>query len=272
MFWITNPDNYVKDNHAAGSANYGFWYRAEEHVTGVSAAAGMGTGVCPKGTPLLQFENNVAHSNGRYGLRVYDEYYPRMNPCQPVSSTNPYVEAKFNGLFSYFNNVNGIQISAVAHVRLHNFHVADNKERGFEMPGAQGGLVRGDWGMHNAIDASLVVGLSGNDFTPLKTVLGIEAPAWHRLLVSNVTFANFEHPKTFALGAVAKDGFSPLGGGWETRFAHISWVAASRRVNWEHKHGERVPVTSFLAEISVAVQKRFLWIWMVHLQGGLQMR
>jgi hypothetical protein len=28
-FWITNPHNYVSGNAAAGSANYGFWYRPE---------------------------------------------------------------------------------------------------------------------------------------------------------------------------------------------------------------------------------------------------
>ena len=25
-FWITNPDNEIRNNHAAGSDRYGFWY------------------------------------------------------------------------------------------------------------------------------------------------------------------------------------------------------------------------------------------------------
>ena len=84
-FWITNPDNHVRHNAAAGSDNYGFWYRAEDHATGVSAGMPQSNNVCPKGTPLLEFRNNTAHSNGRYGLRIYDEYYPRESPCDTSS-------------------------------------------------------------------------------------------------------------------------------------------------------------------------------------------
>ena len=58
-FWITNPDNIVRHNVAAGSDHYGFWYRAETHVTGASAGSKAALKTCPKGVPLLEFYNNT---------------------------------------------------------------------------------------------------------------------------------------------------------------------------------------------------------------------
>ena len=85
-FWITNPDNIVRNNAAAGSANYGFWYKPERVVTGASAGTPQAAGVCPQGTPLGEFSGNVAHSNGRYGLRLYDNEDGCLQarpPCPP---------------------------------------------------------------------------------------------------------------------------------------------------------------------------------------------
>ena len=99
-FWITNPDNLVRHNHAAGSDNYGFWYRAETHVTGASAGSVEALKTCPKGTPLLEFFNNTAHSNGRYGLRIYDEYFPKRKPCERHdATTNPCVDAQYRNFY-----------------------------------------------------------------------------------------------------------------------------------------------------------------------------
>ena len=58
-FWITNADNVLVGNAAAGSANYGFWINPEPHVTGASVGTPFATGVCPQGTPLLNFTDNV---------------------------------------------------------------------------------------------------------------------------------------------------------------------------------------------------------------------
>jgi hypothetical protein len=37
--------------------------------------------VCPPGSPLGSFENNRAHSNARYGLRIFNHWVPRAIPC-----------------------------------------------------------------------------------------------------------------------------------------------------------------------------------------------
>ena len=41
--------------------------------------------VCPPGERLGEFNGNVAHSNGRYGLRIFHYHIPRTHPCKPVS-------------------------------------------------------------------------------------------------------------------------------------------------------------------------------------------
>jgi hypothetical protein len=137
-------------------------------------------------------------------------------------------------MFTYFNAKNGVQLSRLASVRLDQFKIADNKATGVEGPGAQGGLIVGTWGLHNGITNSLFVGASGTDFNPGSGTLGLEAPAWHHLTVDNTTFANYNGAT--ATGAVAKDGFSPLGGGWEVRFSNIKWHNADNRVGWKWKH------------------------------------
>ena len=65
-YWVTNPMNYVSNNNAAGSEWYGFWYQIKPHPDGPSAA----TDVCPPGIPIGLFSTNVAHSNGKFGLRI----------------------------------------------------------------------------------------------------------------------------------------------------------------------------------------------------------
>jgi hypothetical protein len=240
MFWITNPDNIIRNNHAAGAQNYGFWYRAEGAVNGASAAAGLGDGTCPKGTPLLEFKGNTAHSNGRYGFRLYDEFNPRAKPCSRQSATNPYVTARFQDCTLWRNRVNNAQISAGSHLVFQRFFSAEGHHAGIEMPNVQGGYLNGEWGTNQVVDSIIVGRTTGTDNWqgPAKgrPSLGIEVAAWHRLLITNTTFSNFDRPTMYALGALPKESFSPLGGGWEARFSKIRWGNSPRRFWWEHPH------------------------------------
>ena len=67
-FWITNPDNMIHDNVAAGSQGFGFWFALPASPTGLST----GQPDLPRTNPLRQFSDNVAHSNRRGGLQVDD--------------------------------------------------------------------------------------------------------------------------------------------------------------------------------------------------------
>jgi hypothetical protein len=84
--------------HCAGSAAYGFWYRMLTNPEGPSTT----TTSCPKFTPLAAFKDNVAHSNMFYGLRIFPEYYPKVNPCDSSYNQLP---AVFDGLVSYKNGM-----------------------------------------------------------------------------------------------------------------------------------------------------------------------
>lgn len=101
-FWITNPSNHFRYNHAAGSDFYGFWYEIKEHPDGPSATKD----VCPMGNALGESHDNVAHSNVRFGLRIF-KLTPRTHPCRSIyvaDEDNPW---KFNApvLSTFYNYV-----------------------------------------------------------------------------------------------------------------------------------------------------------------------
>ena len=106
-FWITNPTNHFYGNRAAGSDFFGFWYEIKPNPDGNSATLD----VCPMGNPLGLVTNNVAHSNMRFGLRIFI-LAPRLYPCLPTKnesdpndpwSYNPSVQAIYSNFTIYKN-------------------------------------------------------------------------------------------------------------------------------------------------------------------------
>lgn len=111
-FWITNPSNDVIGNHAAGSDFYGIWYEIKKNPDGPSAT----NDVCPIGNPLGRVFNNMAHSNTRFGLRLF-HLYSRTFPCDPVRDdsiaddpwiNNPSIQSVFYNFTVYKNMENGV--------------------------------------------------------------------------------------------------------------------------------------------------------------------
>ena len=111
-FWITHPDNIFINNHAAGSDRYGYWYDTQENPINGSFT----TTICPVNEKLGEFRDNVAHSNGRYGLRLFHKLVPRTFSCSPwiydnsnpnapgsPYPLNPAIPAKFYNLTSWKN-------------------------------------------------------------------------------------------------------------------------------------------------------------------------
>jgi len=72
-FWIVSGANFILGNHAVASRRYGMWFRPEMAATGTSFNT---PDVHPINIPVLEFRGNQAHSNGKYGLRVFDLYKP----------------------------------------------------------------------------------------------------------------------------------------------------------------------------------------------------
>jgi len=87
-YWITHPTNTVRRNHAAGGDFYGFWYEIKDHPDGPSSTSD----ICPMGSVLGESRDNVAHSNRRFGLRIF-KLSARQFPCLPTqneSAIDPY--------------------------------------------------------------------------------------------------------------------------------------------------------------------------------------
>ena len=129
-FWITNPDNVLRGNVAAGSDGIGVWYALPEHPTGLSGRDDL----WPRRTPLREFSGKVAHSNADSGLFVdhglgtdgdveATSYTPVEDPQDPDSAP---VVARFDSLTSYMNRIHGVWLRGDNHV-VTGSTLADNR-------------------------------------------------------------------------------------------------------------------------------------------------
>jgi cell migration-inducing and hyaluronan-binding protein len=104
VFWVSNPDNILRANAAAGSTGFGFWYDLPVHPTGPSAT----DTVFPQHTPLGEFSGNVAHSNQLDGMMVDNiegkaGYHPKAGAL-PTGAPAP---AEFSSFTSFKNRNRG---------------------------------------------------------------------------------------------------------------------------------------------------------------------
>ena len=81
--------------------------------------------------PLYPSDDNVAHSNLRFGLRLFI-LAPRENMCDPISATNPSLPSKFYNYIVYKNGEIGLLAERSGNMKYENFTIADNKEGGME--------------------------------------------------------------------------------------------------------------------------------------------
>ena len=221
-FWITNPDNVVKNNVAAGSDGFGFWYALPEHPTGLSQAASQK--IWPRRTPLRVFSGNVAHSNSRDGLNVDhgpDEngettatwYKPVVDPTDEDSDP---VVARFQNFTAYMNRNRAVWLRGENHV-VEGGIFADNRA-GATFASSE-----------SFLDDSLVVGATANPGTtesweetgpggkslpffwePEAPIIGFEFYDG-RVAVRDTTFVGFQSNnvrKSGALGYLTPDAFS----------------------------------------------------------------
>ena len=134
-FLITHPDNIFIGNHAAGSESYGYWFDTQENPINGSFTPT----ICPVNEKLGEFRDNETHSNGRYGLRIFQKLRPRTRGCDPwiydnsnpsapdaPFPNNPSISAKFYNLVSWKNLRAGAIAEEMGAVEWHNFKTADN--------------------------------------------------------------------------------------------------------------------------------------------------
>lgn len=200
-FWITNPDNHLEGNVAAGSQGIGFWYALPERPLGPSS----GEPDLPRRTPLGVFRDNVAHSNQRSGLFV--DHGPRPDgeiettsyrPIQdPTDADSEVVPAVFERFLAYKNRPRGVWLRGHAH-RLTDAILADNYI-GATFASSE-----------SFLEDALVIGETGNDVGSLDVYRGFEFYDG-RVGARRVTFQGFAGVGSIpwsALGYNRKNAFS----------------------------------------------------------------
>ena len=196
-FWITNPDNVVRGNVAAGSNGFGFWYALPDHPTGMSTTAS----IWPRRTPLREFSGNVAHSNRSGALNVDDgpkadgttettNYQPRVDPAQQSAV----VPADFHGFLAYKHRGRAVWMRGQG-LRLTNAVLADN--------GIGATFAANDTYLQDA----LLVGESANNATAFPAGFPVRGYEYYDGLVGaqRVTFVNY---MTSARGPASAFGFN----------------------------------------------------------------
>ena len=192
--WITNPNNIIRNNAAAGSDRYSYWYDLQITAIGPSFDAN----ICPENERLGEFRDNVAHSNGRYGLRIFHNLLPREHPCSPVNyETNKPITANFYNLVSYKNKRNCAIIEKSGAVQWHNFKCADNLLTGMEYSITRN--IEDGWAK---IIGGLMVGRSENseEALDLASPKGIICSRTENFRIEGTKFYNFNYNHAAAIG------------------------------------------------------------------------
>ena len=213
--WLTNPDNILRNNAAAGSDRYSYWYDLQETAIGPS----FDVNVCPEFQKLGEFKDNVAHSNGRYGLRLFHNHIPRERQCDPINydkddpNYNPPIIALYENLISYKNKRNCAIVERAGAVHWKNFKCADNLEVGMEMSRTDDNMQDG----HAKIIGGLMVGKSENTEEALDKAspYGVRTPRTEWFQMEGTKFYNYNFNKAAGMSTCSHcwhDGNTDSGG------------------------------------------------------------
>ncbi|KAA0710209.1 Fibrocystin-L Polycystic kidney and hepatic disease 1-like protein 1 [Triplophysa tibetana] len=228
-FWVTNPNNTIRHNTAAGGTHFGFWYNMKDPDIQTYDT------FCQKKVPLGQFFNNTVHSQGWFGLWIFHEYLPTQNGLCYYSTPKPVV---FRRLTSW-NNEKGAEWVNVGAVQFSEFLMVNNEKAGVEAKRIFREHVSG-WGLEEgaAVVNSTIVGHVselGNDYC---TTHGIVLPLDDGMSVINTKFMSFNKSSCAAVGvAEITETCTYHCGGWSARFSGIQYYQSPNkaRFRWEHE-------------------------------------
>ncbi|KAI7798962.1 putative fibrocystin-L [Triplophysa rosa] len=230
-FWVTNPNNTIRHNTAAGGTHFGFWYRMNDPDIQSYYT------ICQKKVPLGQFFNNTVHSQGWFGLWIFQEYFPTHNGFCYYSTPAP-APAVFRRLTSW-NNEKGAEWVNVGAVQFSEFLMVNNEKAGVEAKRIIREHVSG-WGLEGGaavINSTIVGHVSelGNDYC---TTHGVVLPLDDGMSVINTKFMSFNRSSCAAVGVAEVIGTCTYHcGGWSARFSGIQYYQSPNkaRFRWEHE-------------------------------------
>ncbi|XP_063307204.1 fibrocystin-L-like [Pelobates fuscus] len=232
-YWVTNPNNTIRHNAAAGGTHFGFWYRMHDNPDGPS----YDSNICQQRVPLGEFYNNTVHSQGWFGIWIFEKYYPMLGGSCSDSTPKP---AIFKSLTTW-NCQKGAEWVDGGALQFHNFSMINNEDAGIETKRVLSENV-GGWGeSYGAVIKNTVIvghvdelGL-GSSFCTAK---GIVLPFDEGLTVSSVKFMNFDRPNCAAIGVTSITGLcSDRCGGWSAKFGGIQYFNSPNKAGfrWEHE-------------------------------------
>nr|DBA24045.1 TPA: hypothetical protein GDO54_011748 [Pyxicephalus adspersus] len=232
-FWVTNPNNTIRHNAAAGGTHFGFWYRMHDNPDGPS----YDPNICQKKVPLGEFYNNTVHSQGWFGIWIFEDYFPMVSGSCSSSTPSP---AIFKSLTTW-NCQKGAEWVNGGAIQFHNFTMVNNEDSGIETKRVISAYV-GGWGETNGavLKNSIIVGHLdelglGSSYC---TARGITLPYDEGLTVSSVKFMNFDRPNCAAIAVTTVVGLcGDKCGGWSAKFNGIKYFNVPNKAGfrWEHE-------------------------------------
>ncbi|XP_029369318.1 PKHD1 like 1, tandem duplicate 1 isoform X2 [Echeneis naucrates] len=232
-YWVTNPNNIIRHNAAAGGTHFGFWYRMHEHPDGPS----YDPKICQKRVPLGEFYNNTVHSQGWFGIWIFADFFPMKDGGCRSNTPEP---AVFHGLTTW-NCEKGAEWVNVGAIQFNNFLMVNNEKAGIEAKrifqwavsgfGEDGGATVSNSTIVGHVDE---LGLGSN----YCTGVGVIAPFDDGMSVLNTKFLNFDRSSCAAIGVTTIDGTCvDRCGGWAVRFSGIQYMNSPNKAKfkWEHE-------------------------------------
>ncbi|XP_035847175.1 fibrocystin-L-like [Sander lucioperca] len=232
-YWVTNPNNIIRHNAAAGGTHFGFWYRMNEHPDGPS----FDQNICQKRVPLGEFYNNTVHSQGWFGLWIFADFFPMKNGGCYSQTPEP---AVFRSLTTW-NCEKGAEWVNGGALQFNSFLMVNNEKAGIEAKRIMQWAVSsfGEKGGATISNSTIVayvdeLGL-GNDYSTRR---GVIAPLDDGLSILNTKFINFNRSLSAAIGVASIDGTCvDRCGGWAVRFSGIQYFNSPNKAGfrWEHE-------------------------------------
>ena len=222
-FWCVSTLNKMHGNHAAGSSAYGFWISPfHPHSTGPTYSPS----ICPSTHKMWHFENNVAHSNKKYGLNVFQYWWPKKTECDFNGADE---QATIRNHFSFKNKIHGVSVahSEVGQVGSVIFDNLVSSSNGQKHEDASAFWIErlNAPNMTIGVQNSYLIALTSNnpEVTP-NTRRGINLPLSDNFFSSNISFINYVDNNF---------GYEPQR--WAERMSFCfpwGWEATSRKLNW----------------------------------------